>query len=100
MRLKLPVIILITSLSLGCVHPKPIVQTITVDVPIKVNPIPPESLLSTLTPDLPTFVSPTDPQASSALTSEGERLFRALINDLLTRIQAWTDWAVNPNPGK
>ena len=45
--------------------------------------------MTPLTPPLPIFVAPADPNASSALTADGERLLRALINDLLTRVAAW-----------
>lgn len=96
---KLVASLMVVMCLVGCGH-KVQIQTVTVEVPVITNPIPPDALLEALKPDLPTFVSPTDPQASSALTPEGERLFRALINDLLTRIQAWTDWAVNPSPSK
>lgn len=70
-----------------------VVETVTVNVPVPVERVPPAELLAPLTPPLPTFVPPAHPGASSALTAEGERLLRALINDLLARIAAWEAWA-------
>lgn len=67
------------------------VQEVQVPVPFKVQP-PPE-LLAALQMPLPIFVAPSDPAASSALTVEGERLLRGLIEDLLQRIAAWKAWA-------
>lgn len=58
--------------------------------------VPPAELLAPLTPPLPTVVPPQDPAASSALTAEGERLLRALLAELLTRIAAWEAWAHDP----
>ncbi len=69
------------------------VQTVEVKVPVTVQRKPPAELLAPLQPPLPTFVEPANPEASSALTVEGERLLRALIEDLLTRIDAWKTWA-------
>lgn len=70
-----------------------IVEPVEVKVPIPVMRVAPPELLTPVTPTLPVFVAPTDQDASSALTAEGERLLRALINDLLTRIAAWEAWA-------
>ena len=70
-----------------------VVETVEVKVPTLVSRVPPPELLAPLTPPLPVFVPPADPEASSALTAEGERLLRALIEDLLTRIDAWRTWA-------
>jgi len=73
-----------------------IVETVEVKVPVPVPVVPPEELLTPIDPPLPVFIAPTAPDASSALTAEGERLLRALIQDLLTRIAAWEAWARSP----
>ena len=97
----------LVGLSLGCLvltgcgrkappqvlPPIRIVETVEVKVPVPVRVPPPAELLALVRPPLPAFVIPTDPGASSALTVEGERLLRALIEDLLTRIAAWEAWA-------
>lgn len=86
----------------GCGHKKPPVlvppkvETVTVEVPVVVKVKPPAELLSAVTPPLPVFVAPSDPQASSALTVEGERMLRGMIEDLLARIRAWEAWAKEP----
>lgn len=67
------------------------VQEVKIPVPFKVE-APPE-LLSAVTPPLPVFVAPADPSASSALTAEGERMLRGLIEELLGRLEAWKKWA-------
>ncbi len=70
------------------------IQEVKVPVPFKVQP-PPE-LLEALKIPLPTFVAPSDTAASSALTAEGERLLRGMIEDLLQRLAAWKAWATAP----
>lgn len=70
-----------------------IIEPVEVKVPIAVKAVPPAELLAAVRPPLPTFVAPQDPAASSALTLEGERLLRAVIQELLTRITAWEAWA-------
>ena len=75
-----------------------IVEPIEVKVPVLVARTPPPELFGVLTSELPVFVAPNDAQASSALTTEGERLLRALLNDLLTRIAAWEAWARSDAP--
>lgn len=69
------------------------VQTVEIKVPVPVVRTPPAELLAPLKPPLPVFIAPASADASSALTAEGERLLRALIEDLLTRIEAWKAWA-------
>ena len=73
-----------------------IVEPVEVKVPVLVERVPPPELLGPLTAPLPTFIAPADPNASSALTVEGERLFRAIVEDLLARIAAWEAWARSP----
>jgi hypothetical protein len=87
----------------GCAKKPPVapqivrvVETVEVKVPTLVQRVPPAELLAPLAPPLPVFVAPESPDASSALTAEGERLLRALIEDLLTRIEAWKAWAQTP----
>lgn len=71
-----------------------IVETVEVKVPVIQARTPPSELLASLRPPLPSFVSPEDPLASSALTVEGERLLRGMIEELLGRIEAWQAWAL------
>lgn len=74
--------------------PLRIVETVRVEVPVPVQLAVPAELLAPAAPaELPVFVPPADPLASSALTAEGERQLRGLINDLLTRLAAWRAWA-------
>lgn len=68
-------------------------EPIEVKVPVPTRVPPPPELLVPLHPPLPTFVDPTDSTASSALSADGERLLRALIEELLARIAAWEAWA-------
>lgn len=69
------------------------VQTIELKVPVPTRVPAPAELMTPVKPPLPVFVSPADPQASSALTADGERLMRAMIEELLGRIAAWQAWA-------
>lgn len=71
-----------------------VVQEVKVPVPVKAEP--PAELLAAVSPLLPIFVMPSDPQASSALTVEGERALRGLIEELLQRLAAWKAWATAP----
>lgn len=71
----------------------PEIRTIEVKVPVPVKATPPPELLAPVTPPLPTFISPFDPDATSALTAEGERLLRGLIEELLGKLRAWQAWA-------
>lgn len=73
-----------------------VVETVEVKVPVPVQRVPPHELFAPIAPPVPIFVSPTDPAASSALTAEGERLLRALIEELLGRLEAWRTWAQDP----
>jgi len=88
------VLILAVLLS-GCcttqTPPVPTVQTVYVDRPIPVKQKPPAELMelrNNIGP-LPVFVHPGDPGASSALTPDGERRLRALIERLLSGLEAW-----------
>ena len=87
----------------GCHHKPPavapveILRTVEVKVPVPFKVAAPPELLAPYAPAaLPVWVQPSDPKASSALTVDGERDLRALINDLLTRIAAWKAWATAP----
>lgn len=97
-------LIVLCLLTAGCgaKHVPPqivrVVETVEVKVPTLVQRVPPPELLVPLKPPLPLFVSPESPEASSALTAEGERLLRGLIEELLTRIEAWQTWAQTPEP--
>lgn len=71
-------------------------EPVEVKVPVSVKAIPPPELLASIRPQLPIFVAPSDPQASSALTPEGERLLRAVIEELLAIRDAWIAWATAP----
>lgn len=97
-------VVLVALLVAGCGAKKVppqivrVVETVEVKVPVPVQRTPPAELLVPLKPPLPTFVAPESPDASSALTAEGERLLRGLIEDLLTRIEAWKTWAQTTEP--
>lgn len=101
--LTLPIVIVALTLA-ACGKKPPVVvpQTITVYQPVEVlKPIPvkappPAELLTTVSSPLPVFVAPSDPLASSALTVDGERVLRALLEELLATIQAWKTWATAP----
>lgn len=69
------------------------IETVEVRVPVPVKAEPPAELLAPLKVPLPVFVAPSDPNASSALTAEGERLLRALLEELLAAIESWRTWA-------
>lgn len=63
-------------------------------MPVPVRAEAPAELMAPYRPTaIPVFVAPADPQASSALTAAGEKALRDLIDDLLTRDQAWRAWA-------
>lgn len=85
------------AIGCGARQAPPTVVTIKepfeVKVPVAVRREPPAELLVRPMPPLPIFVPPTDPAASSALTADGERLLRALIEELLGRLDAWRAWA-------
>ena len=87
----LPVLVLLA----GCAsQPEVFTRTTTASVPVPVRAEAPAELMAPYTPTvLPVFVAPADPQASSALTAEGEKALRDLIDDLVTRDQAWRAWA-------
>jgi hypothetical protein len=75
------------------VQPPPRVEVVEVQVPTVVKATPPAELLAAISPPLPVFISPFDPEATSALTAEGERLLRGLIEELLGKLRAWQAWA-------
>lgn len=75
-----------------------VVETVEVKVPVLVQRMPPPELLAPLAPPLPMFVAPSDPLASSALTIEGERLLRGMLEDLRRRIDEWKVWATTTEP--
>jgi hypothetical protein len=91
-------VLLLVLLIGGCAKKVPpqivrVVEPVEVRVPVPVHKEPPPELLAQLMPPLPTFVAPSAPDASSALTVEGERILRGLIEELLQRIAAWKAWA-------
>jgi len=100
---RLAVFALIALVGIGCHHKPPavapveIIKTVEVKIPVPFKVAAPPELLAPYAPaGLPVWVQPSDPKASSALTADGERDLRALINDLLTRIAAWKAWATTP----
>jgi len=58
------------------------VQVVEVKVPVPTVIQPPPELLQPIKIPLPVFVAPSDPKASSALTAEGERLLRGMLEEL------------------
>lgn len=90
--MRILAIILLTGLAMGC-GTKLVPVVTEVQVPIEIKAAPPTELFVPIQTIVPMFIEPTDTTASSALSVEDERLLRALINDLITRIQAWEAWA-------
>jgi hypothetical protein len=98
MRLLFAILALLASMFVTACGGKkpPIVQptvvrevvTQEVKIPVPVKAQPPAELLTPILAPLPVFVPPTHPEASSALTAEGERLLRALLEDVLSRLAA------------
>lgn len=83
----------------GCASSQsvPEVRTVYVETPVPVQRTAPDEL-ARLRDDLgplPVFVAPDDPDATSALTPEGERRLRALVEQLLTGLEAWEAWAAD-----
>lgn len=70
-----------------------VVKTVEIKVPIPVKAEPPPELLAPFKIPLPVFVAPSDAETSSALTVDGERLLRGLVEELLQRLKAWEEWA-------
>lgn len=75
----------------------PVVETVYVDRPVPVKRQPPDDLMQLRehVGPAPQFVAPGDPDATSALTPEGERRLRALVEQLLTGLEAWEAWAAD-----
>lgn len=70
------------------------IETVEVQVPVAVRMEPPAELMQPYVADeLPTWIPPADHGATSALTQDGEQRLRLLIHDLLTRDEAWREWA-------
>jgi len=100
------VVLLLAFTGAACRHARPpiiepvrIVETVRVDVPVPVaRTVPPELLAPLAVSPLPVFVAPADVAAASALTADGERRFRALLVELLARIEAWRAWATETVP--
>ena len=94
------VLMLLAAMALaGCAgappQAVPVVETVYVDRPVPVKRQPPAELMALrgqLGP-LPVFVDPGDPAATSALTPDGERRLRALLEQLVTGLEAWEAWA-------
>jgi hypothetical protein len=105
MRRLLPLLPLALLLVPACGKTPPVVQptivrvveTVEVKIPVPVKAAPPaELLLAVRVFPLPVFVAPADPLASSALTADGERRLRGLIEELLAQLAAWKAWATAP----
>ena len=79
----------------GCASaPEIVVKTVEIKVPVPVRVEAPAELLAPYRPTkLPVFVQPAAPAASSALTADGEKALRAIIEDLTARDAAWRAWA-------
>jgi hypothetical protein len=74
----------------GCTcQPETITKTITVEKPIQIRDEPPPELAAPLALQAPTFVSPSDAGATSALTPQGERELKELLDALLGRVEQW-----------
>ena len=85
----------------GCGKAPPVVaptvvtirEPIEVRVPVIERRVPPAELLAPITSPVPVFLAPEVPTASSALDAEGERVLRAWVEELLSRLEAWRAWA-------
>lgn len=71
----------------------PRVEIVEVDRPVPYRVPPPPELLAPLKLVLPVFVSPSDPEATSALTAEGERIYRQVLELLRGLDAAWKAYA-------
>lgn len=98
-------LLMLACLLLASCGPKPIppkviieriVETVEVITPQFVARVPPPELMAPLHPERPVFISPESPDASSALSAEGERVFRVLIVLYQEQIEAWKAWAATP----
>jgi hypothetical protein len=69
-----------------------VVETVEVPVPTPILRTPPAELLHPVPPVIPVFLDPTDPTASSALSVDGERHFRGLIEWYESQLAAWRTW--------
>ena len=75
----------------------PVVRTVEVKVPVPVRREPLPELMAPYRPAAPlVFVAPGDPKATSALTPEGEKRLRDILEDFLARDRAWQAWARQP----
>lgn len=89
-----PALLLVyATLACACGTTRTVTEYVEVKVPVEKEEREPPAEL-TEPPDLtpPTWVAPDHPDASSALTPEGEDLFRALLKELLARDCAWLAW--------
>lgn len=105
MRLLIAVALLLASMFVTSCGKKPpvVAPTVVREVvvqevikPVTVKPEPPPELLAPITAILPFFVPPDHPDASAALTPEGLRNLRALIELLFGKDDAWKAWATAP----
>lgn len=73
------------------------VRTVEKKVPVPVKREPPAELMQPVeTKPLPVFLLPNDPSATSALTPDGEKALRLLLERMGSRVQAWESWAGEP----
>lgn len=69
-----------------------VLKPVVVKEPVAVALEAPPELLAPFTAPAPVFIAPTDPLASSALTVEQERAWRAWAFERVNRILAWEAW--------
>ena len=93
----LPVILAAAALALaGCATPAPEVRTQEVRVEVPRMPDAPDALAAEpRIPELPRFVDPAHPEAAVALSPEGARDLRVLLELLDGRREAWSTWYTN-----
>lgn len=83
------------ALVAGCAcEPEVVTRTVEVQVPIATRIEPPAELLAPMQTMPPTFVAPGDADALAALTPQGVRELKALIDQLLGRVEQWQAWGV------
>ena len=83
------------ALLTGCAcEPEIVTRTVEVQIPVATRLEPPAELLEPLASIPPTFVAPNDADALAALTPQGVRELKALLDQLLGRVEQWQAWSI------
>jgi len=86
---------IVLALLAGCAT---VPRETIVKIPVAVHAVAPMELYRPIESPAPVFVAPSDPRASSALTPEGEKALKRLLEEMITRIYAWEAWGNPVNP--